>query len=281
MIIDAHTHIFPRFFREKRDRFFVQEPAFEDLYQSPGSKMVGRDELLANMDKEGVQKSVVFGFPWEKADHFRRHNDYVLESVERHPDRLIGLCCFSPLSSQAPTEAARCLASGLSGVGELAIYRSALPFTEAPALKDIMEICLQCDVPVLLHCSEPVGHPYPGKTRMPLSEIYEWIKNYPSNKVILAHWGGGLLFYFLMKREVKEILGNTWFDTAASPFLYGPEMYRVAGEIIGFEKVLLGSDYPLLNPGRYLEEMASAGLAPESIKKVAGENAARLLGRSG
>jgi len=281
MIIDFHTHIFPRLFREKRDRFFAQEPAFEDLYRSPDSRMAGRDELVENMDKEGVEKSVVFGFPWENTEHFQRHNDYVLESVQRHPDRLIGFCCFSLLSAEAPAEAARCLQSGLSGVGELALYRSGLSFKDSPALGEIMEICRQFDVPLLLHCNEPVGHQYAGKTRMALSDVYEWIRDYPSNRIILAHWGGGLFFYGLMKREVRDVFSNTWFDTAASPFLYMPEIYRVAGEIIGFEKVLLGSDYPLIGPGRYLKEMASAGLSSEAIKKVAGENAACVLGLCG
>ena len=49
-----------------------------------------------------------------------------------------------------------------------------------------------------------------------------------------------------MKKEVKGVLQNVWFDTAASPFLYQPEMYRVAGEAVGFDKILFGSDFPLL-----------------------------------
>ena len=80
-----------------------------------------------------------------------------------------------------------------------------------------------------------------------------------------------------MKKEVRQALRNVWFDTAASPYLYVPEIYRVAGEIVGFEKILFGSDYPLLKPKRYLEEMASAGLSNEAISKIAGDNAAQLL----
>ena len=80
-----------------------------------------------------------------------------------------------------------------------------------------------------------------------------------------------------MKKEVKEVLSNVWFDTAASPYLYVPEIYRVAGDIIGDERIILGSDYPLLKPGKYLKEMDSANLPPRSIKRIAGENAARLL----
>jgi predicted TIM-barrel fold metal-dependent hydrolase len=277
MIIDIHTHIFPPRFRENRDRYFVEEPAFKNLYGSADSKLAGVEELIESMDAEGVEKSVVFGFPWEKADHFQRHNDYILEAVERYPDRLIGFCCFSPRSPRAAEEAGRCLEAGLSGIGELAIYDSAFSSEELPALEDIMQTCLHFNVPLLVHTNEPVGHHYPGKTPMNLSDLYNFIQQYPANRIILAHWGGGLFFYGLMKKEVCQALQNVWFDTAASPYLYVPEIYRVAGEIVGFEKILFGSDYPLLRPKRYLEEMASANLPAGSMEKITGRNAAQLL----
>jgi predicted TIM-barrel fold metal-dependent hydrolase len=77
---------------------------------------------------------------------------------------------------------------------------------------------------------------------------------------------------------VREVLHNVWFDTAASPFLYTPDIYRIAGEIVGVEKILFGSDYPLMRPARYFAEMASAGLSPQQIKQIKGLNAIRLLG---
>jgi predicted TIM-barrel fold metal-dependent hydrolase len=230
------------------------------------------------MDEEGVDKSVIFGFPWEQEDHYKRHNDYILESVGRYPDRLIGFGCFSALSFGSGKEAERCLVSGLSGIGELAVYDSDLTSEVTAGLKDIMTLCVQNDVPVLLHVNEPVGHNYPGKAPITLSRIYRFLKAYPSNSIVLAHWGGGLFLYGLMKKEVKETLANVWFDTAASPYLYSPNTYRIAGEIIGFDKVLFGSDYPLLSPGRYFTEMASAGLPSDAMDQVKGLNAARLLG---
>ena len=65
MIIDFHTHIFPSFFRNERALFFPEEPAFESLYRSPESRLMGREGLIEDMDKEGIHKSVIFGFPWE------------------------------------------------------------------------------------------------------------------------------------------------------------------------------------------------------------------------
>jgi predicted TIM-barrel fold metal-dependent hydrolase len=280
VIIDFHTHIFPAFFREQRDLFFEEEPSFETIYRSPKSRLVGREDLLKNMDEEGIHKSVIFGFPWEQDANFRRHNDYIIESVERYPDRFIGFCCFSPRSSKGPEEVGRCLEAGLSGVGELAVYHSANFSAGFGALKDVMQICAQRDVPLLLHTNEPVGHEYPGKMSINLSQVYTFLKTYPSNRIVLAHWGGGLFFYALMKKEVREVLKHVWFDTAASPYLYSADIYRVAGEIIGHEKILFGSDYPLLKPGRYFEEMGTSELPAESFKRVVGENAAEFLGIS-
>ena len=278
MVIDFHTHIFPPYFRERRDAFFSQEPAFEALYRSATSRLARHEELLQTMEEQGIERSVIFGFPWENAEHFHRHNDYIIESVQRHPDKLIGFCCFSPLSPQGPAEARRCLDAGLAGVGELAVYRSGFSEEIIRNLHEVMEICADFKVPILFHTNEPVGHVYPGKTPVQLSEIYDLLKRYPSNKIVLAHWGGGLFFYSLMKKEVRDVLKNVWFDTAASPYLYAPQVYRIAGELLGLEKILFGSDYPLLKPDKYFREMAEAGLSSEALGMVKGENAARLLG---
>lgn len=277
MIIDFHTHIFPALFRDKRDLFFQGEPDFELLYRSPESRMSGKNELLGNMDKDGVNRSIVFGFPWKDSDNFKRHNDYIIESVLEHPDRLMGFCCFDAMSPEAPKEAERCLEAGLMGIGELAIYDSDFSPDVIKALKDIMDISLQYDVPVLLHTNEPVGHQYPGKQPMGLGALYELLKRYPENKMVLAHWGGGIFFYMMMKKEVRGTFRNVWFDTAASPYLYKPDIYRIAGEIMGFDKILFGSDYPLIRPERYFKELESANLSLASIQKIKGENAARLL----
>jgi predicted TIM-barrel fold metal-dependent hydrolase len=277
MVIDSHTHIFPSYIRNHRDLFLKKEPAFNLLYRAPDSKMAGMKDLVRAMDTEHVDMSVIFGFPWKKEDHYKRHNDYIIESVEKIPKRLIGLCCFDPLAKNGAKEIERCLDAGLKGVGELAAYDSGITDDIIEAFDDIMSICRERDVPVLIHTNEQVGHIYPGKQDMNLGQIYTLIKRYPRNKIILAHWGGGLFFYMLMKKEVREALNNVWFDTAASPYLYSPEIYKVAGDIMGFDKILFGSDYPLLKPGRYFKEIKESGLNDESIKKIKGENSADLF----
>ena len=104
MIIDFHTHIFPKAIRENRQKYFPHESAFKLLYDSPGSKLVGAAEIVASMDDQGVDKSVVFGFPWKTKETFQVQNDYIMEVVARYPDRLIGLCCFDPSHREAVPE---------------------------------------------------------------------------------------------------------------------------------------------------------------------------------
>jgi predicted TIM-barrel fold metal-dependent hydrolase len=277
MIIDFHTHIFPKAIRKNRETYFPSEPAFKLLYDSPGSKLVGAKDIIAAMDEQGVDWSVVFGFPWKDSATFKMQNDYVMEVVTRYPDRLVGLGCFDPFSKEAVLEARRCIQGGLSGIGEIAFYQSGIDDSALDRLTPLMEICLDQDLPFLIHTNEPVGHLYPGKTPNTLKQIYALVTRFPENKIVLAHWGGGIFFFNLLKKDVKERLKNVYFDTAASPFLYDPKIYRYALEIAGPDKILFGSDFPLLKPARYFNEFENAGLTRAQIDAVSGLNAAKLL----
>jgi len=277
LIIDFHTHIFPAKLFENREKYYANEPAFELLYSSPKSKLAGAETLIEAMDENSVDKSVVFGFPWKNGEFFRMHNDYIIESVMKYPDRLIGFACFDPFNVEAENETARCLEAGLKGVGELAFYTSGIDDESLKRLNPVMEICRQKRVPALIHTNETVGHYYPGKTPNTLLEIYNLIKKFPENKIVLAHWGGGIFFFNLLKKEVKERMKNVYFDTAASPFLYDLQIYRQAKDIIGADKILFGSDFPLLKPERYFKEIKSAGLDNDDVQKILGMNALTLL----
>jgi predicted TIM-barrel fold metal-dependent hydrolase len=278
VIIDCHTHAFPRQIRENRADFFATEPAFKLLYQTSKARLIGVKELVAAMDEQGVDKSIVFGFPWQNEGTCRRNNDYIIEAVIKYPARLIGFCCLDPFTSDAAVEAERCLKAGLSGVGELAFYRSGIDDFCLDRLDPIMNLCLKAKVPVMIHTNEPVGHIYPGKTPNTLAQIYQMVKRFADNSFILAHWGGGIFFYNLLKKEVRESLANVYFDTAASPFLYDPQIYKFAKQLAGIDKILLGTDFPLLKPKRYFKELDAAGLSKAEKRRICGGNAADLLG---
>jgi hypothetical protein len=82
--------------------------------------------------------------------------------------------------------------------------------------------------------------------------------------------------------EVKEALANVYVDTAATPLLYGPAVYRQVAELVGAERILFGSDYPLISQRRQRQAIEDSLGDDENGKRlVLGENAGRLLRRSG
>lgn len=278
MIIDVHTHIFPKDICASREKYFDGEAPFQLLYDSPKSRLITAEELVDSMDESGVNKSVTFGFPWKKQDYFKKNNDDIIKSVNRYPDRLIGLCCVDMYHPDAPKEVERCLDAGLSGVGELAFYQSGIEPESLKLLDPVMALCRERNAPVMIHTNEPVGHQYPGKTPNTLAQIYALAKTFPENNIILAHWGGGIFFYTLLKKEVKDTLRNIYFDTAASPFLYTPEIYRAAINMAGLDKILMGTDYPLLPPARYFKELETAGMSLQEKDQICSLNAAQVFG---
>lgn len=277
MIIDVHTHIFPDVIKNNRSHFFPGETPFELLYASKKSNMITGAELVSAMDENGVDLSVTFGFPWKNIDLSRQHNNYVMNQVKRYPNRLKGFCCVDIFSAGAVEEVERCLDQGMSGVGELAIYENGIDETALKQMTPIFDMCRERNLPVMMHVNEPVGHMYPGKAPITMAQIYNMIKRFPDNKIVLAHWGGGMFFFSLLKKEVKDLLKNVYFDTAASPYLYDKEIYAIACQLVGEEKVLFGSDYPLLKPQRYFKEMQDSKLEKTLLDAVCGKSAEHFL----
>jgi len=280
MIIDCHVHICPESVRRNRAPYLEDEPEFAAIYSDPRAALIGAHDLIQAMDAEGVDRSVVFGFPWRKEAHFRENNDYVLDACRRYPERLLPLGCFHVQAREALAEARRCLASGCLGIGELAFYTSGLDAEARQSLDPVARMCAEAGALVMLHTNEPVGHHYPGKSPMHLADLYRLIESCPETRWILAHLGGGLPWFGFLKRTVREVLRNCWFDTAAMPFLYRPEALKAFAEAIGEDRLLFGSDYPLLPPSRYYKELDRSGLPDETRRKILGQNAARLLGLS-
>jgi hypothetical protein len=278
MIIDIHTHIFPKKVQEQRNFFFDGEPAFKLLYENVKSTLVGVDQLIEAMDKDNVDKSVVFGFPWKHETYFKQNNDYVMEAVAKYPDRLYGFCCLDPYHPNSEKEVERCLNAGLSGIGELGFYTSDINEETIKHLLPVMEMAQLRNKPVMIHTNEPVGHFYPGKTPLSVKAIYNFVERFPDNKIILAHWGGGVFFYHLLKKEAKNVLANVYVDSAASIFLYDQRIWSVACDILGSEKVLFGTDYPLLPANRYFKQIeTNAHLKNSDIENILGKSALNIL----
>ena len=279
MIIDSHTHIFPEQVKQNRSGYFDKEPEFKLLYNSPKARISNIDDLMESMDKYQVDISIICGFPWRNPEFTRQNNDVIIESVQKYPQRIKGLACFDAAWKGAADEAKRCIDAGLCGAGELAFYLSGIDKKALTFLAPVMAVLRDSgNLPCMIHTNEPVGHKYPGKTPVTLEQIYTLATSFPDNKINLAHWGGGILFYNIMKKETKKVLRNIWYDTAASPFLYDSQIYEIAVNAGLADKVLLGTDFPLLSPGRYYRDMDNSNINSLQKEQILGKNAALVYG---
>ena len=119
MIIDFHTHVFPPQIKKNRSKYIDSDPCFAILYSNSDAKLATADELIASMDKEGVDISVIANYGWTTHELCVETNDYILESVDRYPQRLIGFCAVQPNSYDAAiAEVERCAQGGIRGIKE-------------------------------------------------------------------------------------------------------------------------------------------------------------------
>ncbi len=279
MVIDCHTHIFPPWVIAERAKYIGADPVFGDLYSAPKARLANADDLIASMDHDGIDVSVAVNLGWRSTELCARTNDYVMESVARYPKRLAGFGMVDPNSPDALKEIERCRQGGLKGIGEVRLDAASIDAAsiDGAPLAECLDAMADQGLVLLVHASEPVGHEYAGKGDTTPGRLYRLITRFPKLRVIAAHWGGGLPFYTLM-REVRVALGNVYYDTAASPFLYRPEIYRRVIDLVGAERILLGSDFPLMTQSRLLKEIRSQGLSADQEQLILAGNAARLLG---
>lgn len=287
MVIDAHTHLFSPDVTAHRARYAERDTFFGFLYRSPKARTIGATELLAAMDAASVDQAVVAGWAWQSHDVCRAQNDWLIEIARQHSDRLIVLCTVQPNAGDAAVrELRRGIESGLAGIGELNADGQGFRLDDDGFLHLARAAC-ELRVPLMLHTNEPVGHAYPGKGQLPLAAIYALVKTLPDLRLVLAHWGGGYPFYELMP-EVRAASQNVFYDTAASPLLYAPQIFRAVVNIVGANKVLFGSDFPLIlypkhqkEPAMqpFLEQVRGVGLTTDELAQVLGVNAEKVFGK--
>ena len=278
MIIDTHCHVLPPEIQRRRADLLAQDATFGALFAKPGSAMAGVTELIQAMDRDGVSRSVIMGIGWATQDLARESNDYLIDSALAHKVRLSAFCSLNPAWGDAAVlELERCAKGGAVGIGELHADSQGFDITDKVRMEPVMDAARRLSLPVLVHASEPVGHQYAGKGETTPGKLYRFIENFPDNVIICAHWGGGLPFYALMP-EVPEVIKNVYFDTAVSPFLYRPQVVRTVVDLIGSDRILFGTDFPLIQPKRLLRYVDEAALEQPTHDAILGGNAARLFG---
>lgn len=280
MIVDFHTHIFPPEIIAARDRYATRDPWFAELYGNPRAKMADGPALAASMDADGIDCSVTFPFGWSDPGLIEDCNSYVIDIMRRYPGRIIGLAAAQPLAgARAVAEVERCAQAGMPGIGELMPHGQGYRLSDSRLFEPLADVARAYNLFVLTHTSEPVGHLYAGKGEITPAELQAFLLAFPDLRVVASHWGGGYPFYELMP-EVHTAAAQVWYDSAASLYLYRPEIFAIVARIAGPEKILWASDFPLLGQQRMLNYARASGLDDAGLALALGGNAVTLLGHA-
>ena len=276
MKIDTHIHITPPDLLRYREKIDEVESYFKWLSASPHNRFVTSEEVVAELNTTGFDQGVVFGFAFKDPALCKYVNDYTIEAIKKYPEKLLGYMVVSPKDRQMAYEIERCVQAGLFGIGELFPEGQGWDLYHAHEQTPLSRCCAIYQLPVLLHANETVGHQYIGKTKVTLDALEAFVRQHTKTPVILAHFGGGLMFFEAM-RALKTAYSHVYYDTAAAIFLYEPCIYQIAKDLGIFHKLFFGSDYPLLSPRRYEESLRLSGLSLKEIQGLQGENYLQLI----
>jgi len=289
--IDVHVHLYPP--EASRDPCAWAEVNGEPQWSTlctrcrkdgrPVQFFVSVDELLREMDAAGVERSVLLGWYWETQAACVAQNRFYVDCVRAHPDRLSAFATVQVSAGAAALEEVWWAKEhGLIGLGELSPHAQGIAMDDA-RWTELLALAADLEMPVNLHVTDPLSRSFPGRVETPLVDFVNLARAFPRTRFVLAHWGGGLAFD-VASRE----LTNVWFDTAASPLMYGEEVWARALAAAGPARILFGSDFPLRLYPRAEEgsgwatfvgeaRRALAPSVPQALNDVLRENAAALL----
>ncbi len=290
-ILDAHVHLYgPEAAADPEGwGLYRQEPHWVDTV-APSDRVSIQgwstpELLIRHMNEAGIAACVLLGWYWERQETCDLQNAWYLEWSAQHPGRFIPFATVQPAAGpRALDSLRRALDQGMKGIGEL------LPVAQGYGLEDpvflkVMKLADERRLPVTLHATDPEKGPRAGPPT-PLGPLLDLALRFPNASIILAHFGGGLAFRGM--QDGRPLPPNLYFDTAASPLLYAPDVYPQSVERSGEDRILYGSDYPLLvyprrtrEPGLrpMVEEILGSGLGPTSCTSVLGGNLRRILAR--
>lgn len=203
----------------------------------------------------------------------------IIAGAGEHSDVLIPFCSVDPLDPGAIGLLGELLAAGARGVKLHPSLQGFVP--NEVAYYPLYEVAAGAGVPVLFHTGQTgIGAGLPGGRgiRLRYSDpmlIDDVAADFPSLQVILAHpsvpWQDAAISMATHK-------ANVWIDLSGwSPKYFPPQLVGAVNGVLR-EKVLFGSDYPLITPDRWLADFGALDIKDAVRPLVLKENAARLLG---
>ncbi|GAA0579789.1 4-hydroxyphenyl-beta-ketoacyl-CoA hydrolase [Paractinoplanes ferrugineus] len=278
--IDVHTHA-----EVSADGHSSLSPelmaASEAYFKAPGHRQPTIDEMAAHYRSLSMA-AVVFTVDSEhQTGHPRIANEEVAASCAAHPDVLIPFASIDPHRGRAGVREARRLVTE-HGVRGFKFHPSLQGFAPDDRMAyPLYEAIEELGVPALFHTGQTgigAGLPGGGGIRLRYSNpmlVDDVAVDFPELRIILAHpsfpWQDEALAVATHKPYVYIDLSG-W-----SPKYFPPQLVRYANTLLQ-DKVLFGSDYPVLTPQRWLDDFDKLEIKPAVRPKIRKENAARLLG---
>lgn len=229
------------------------------------------DELnryLRIMDASGVDKANINCIFYGSA---RLSNNTAARFVDLHPDRFIGVGFVTPhYPNETIPELERCFSE--LDMKSLKIYPNYFGSTvDDPAYDPIYEWCDEREIVIMSHSSftsdsDQLTHP---------ERFIGLAERFPGIRWVLAHSGNSMKGQIAAVKAAKSA-PNIYLETATSFGEHGTIEFLVDGA--GPDRVLYGSDMPLLDARAMVGRIVTADLPDETKRKVLGLNAAKLLG---
>ena len=211
-------------------------------------------------------------------------NEDVIEGAARHPDVLIPFASIDPRrGSEGVAEARRLVADG--AVRGFKFHPNIQQFHPndrvAYSLYEVIEAAGAIALFHTGHSGIGAGLPGGGGIRLkygnPMS-VDDVAVDFPDLSIVLAHpsfpWQDEALSVAMHKPQVSIDLSG-W-----TPKRFPPQLVRAIGSMLK-RQALFGSDYPLIEPSRWIGDFETLDVPDEAVPLILRDNAVRLLGLDG
>ncbi|OJJ21151.1 amidohydrolase [marine bacterium AO1-C] len=254
---------------------FINHPMFESLRQWMKIEKVEQDIpiqfTIGAMDAAQVNKGLICS--WYNAEGALISNEEVAQLVAQYPDRFVGIASV-PLNKPVPAvlELRRCVKElGFKGL-RIVQWLWNLPATHAYYYPLFAE-CVQLDVPVCLQ----VGHTgplMPSEVGRPIPYIDQIALDFPDLKIVCGHIGYPWTTEMIAVATKHK---NVFIDTSAyAANRFPPELVAYM-KAHGKNKVLFGTNYPMITPAKCLQNLEQLQLSEEITHKFLYENAVKVF----
>jgi predicted TIM-barrel fold metal-dependent hydrolase len=270
--IDTHVHMEP----EEDNR---ADAAAKKYFGESG---VGRDrKSLLEYYRSRKIGFVIFPVDERLTGKPQVSNDLVAEFASANSDICIGFASIDPTRGpEGVREARRLIASG--SIKGLKLHPPLQQFSpNDPVAYPLYEVFAEAKLPVLFHTGHSgigTGMPGGGGIRLKYGNpmnIDDVAVDFPDLPIILAHpsfpWQDEAISVCLHKPTVYIDLSG-W-----SPKYFSPTLIQYANTLLK-NKVLFGSDYPLITPDRWLADFEKIAIKDEVRPLILKENAKKLFG---